>query len=91
MIANIENSKDCLLASLLKLSLDQIIIVWQRYIYDAPTRSRYTINVKLRKRKKWTVKSCGYFPLKKRAERMWIFLKGKDLFVCLTTGFEKSA
>ena len=82
MIANIENSKDCLLASLLKLSLDQIIIVWQRYIYDAPTRSRYTINVKLCKRKKWTVKSCGYFPQKKSREDVDIF-KG-ERFVCMS-------
>ena len=42
--------------------------------------------------RKCLVKTCGYFPSKKKSrDRMWTFLKGKDKFVCLPTGFGKTA
>ena len=62
---------------------------------DAPIKSRYTLNLKCVWKKtdviEYSAKSYGYFPLKKTRERMWIFLKGKDVFVCLTTGCGKTA
>ena len=38
-----------------------------------------------------TAKSYGYFPQKKSRERLWIVLKGKDVFVRLPIVFGKSA
>ena len=51
------------------------------------------VSVRIRKNGRFecSVKSCGYFPLEKKQRGCEYFLKRKDLFVCLTTEFGKSA